>query len=471
MAKLNVERGERMKGGSMVRSHAAEGLLAELGELVEERVAQGGTPGVGYGVVGDGAAFAAGAGVVGIEEPRGVTADTLFQLCSVTKPMTAALALGLVEEGLLGLDEPVAAYLPELALADASTRDGLTLRHLLAHTSGLAGEWHGDLGGYGDGEDALARLIGDYAQLTQYAPLGAYWGYCNPGYWLAGRLIEAVTGVGFEAAMRERLLAPLGMSETLFRSEETGHREVALPHQGGADGKAAVVPDFSFPRARTASGGVLASVRDLLRFTAAALGTPLAGSESVISESVRASMMRPMVAAEGAGVYQSLGWQVQVTEAGPLVFHGGAYTGYVSRLILAPTRGFAVALLANSDSGYQLCRDAQSLLARRILDWQEPEPIYVEPAAQILDGYAGRFAHPEADHLLIERSGSGLRIDVVMRDGKIVSGDCKALSDTEFAVVGGPVDGMPVTFLPEGADETAPTDLVRVGMRLGRRIS
>ena len=459
----------------MVRNQLAEALLAELGELVEERRAESGTPGVAYGVVGDGASFASGSGVIGIEDPREITADTLFQLCSVTKPMTAALALGLVEEGLIGLDEPVATYLPELALADREARNGLTLRHLLVHTSGLAGEWPGELAGYGAGEDALARLIADYPQLTQYAPLGAYWGYCNPGYWLAGRLVEVVTGASFETAMRERLLTPLGMSETLFRSEDTTGRQVALPHKSGTNGQDPI-PDFSFPRARTASGGVLASMRDLLRFAAAALGTPLPGGKSAISETVRAAMMQPAVPAEGAGVYQSIGWQVHLitasttTEAGPLVYHGGSYTGYITRLILAPTRGFAVALLTNSDAGYQLCRDAQNLFAQRILDWQEPEPTYVEPAPQILDRYPGRYAHPEADHLLISRTESGPRIDVAMRNGEIVSGDCKALSDTEFSVVGGPMDGMTVTFLPGTADETGPTNLIRVGLRLGSRL-
>jgi len=453
----------------MVHNHPAEALLAELGDLVEEQLAETGTPGVAYGVVGDGAAFAAGSGVTGVEDPRKVTADTLFQLCSVTKPMTAALALGLVEEGLLDLNEPVATYLPELTLADTSTRDRLTLRHLLAHTTGLTGEWQGDLAEYGSGEDALARLIADYPQLTQHAPLGAYWGYSNPGYWLAGRLIEVVTGVGFETAMRERLLAPLGMNETLFRSEDTTHRHVALPNVPGTDGQAPV-PDFSFPRARTASGGVLANMQDLLRFAAAALGTPLPGSKSVISENVRTSMMRPEAPADGPGAHQSIGWQLRLTEAGTLVFHGGSYTGYVSRLILAPTRGFAVAVLANSDSGYQLCRDAQTLLARRILNWHEPEPTYVDPAPQILDRYPGRYTHPDADHLLISRAESGLRIDVAKREGEITSGDCKALSDTEFAVVGGPLDGTLVTFLPGHADETVPTNLIRVGMRLGNRV-
>ena len=454
----------------MVHSQLAEALLAELGELVEERRAETGTPGVAYGVVGDGASFASGSGVIGVDDPREITADTLFQLCSVTKPMTAALALGVVEEGLIGLDEPVAAYLPELALADPETRNGLTLRHLLVHTSGLTGDWPGDLAEYGAGANALARLIADYPQLTQCAPLGAYWGYCNPGYWLAGRLVEAVTGASFETAMRERLLAPLGMSETLFRSEDTTHRQLALPHKSGANGQDPI-PDFSFPRARTASGGVLASMRDLLRFAAAALGTPLHDSKSAISETVRAAMMQPAVPAEGADVYQSMGWQVHLTtEAGPLVYHGGAYTGYITRLILAPTRGFAVALLTNSDAGYQLCRDAQALFAQRILDWQEPEPTYVEPAAQILDRYPGRYTHPDADHLLISRTEPGLRIDVAMRNGETVSGDCKALSDTEFTVVGGPMDGMTVTFLPGTADETAPTNLVRVGLRLGNRL-
>lgn len=471
-----------------MRAHSAEDLFAALTELVEEQRADSGTPGVAYGVVGDGAVLASGSGIIGVEDPREVTADTLFQLCSVTKPMTAAVTLGLVEDGLLGLDEPVATYLPELALTDSGTRDRLTLRHLLSHTSGLAGEWHGDLAEYGAGDDALARLIADYPQLIQYAPLGAYWGYCNPGYWLTGRLIEAVTGASFEAAMRARLLAPLGMNETLFRAEKTAGRDVALPHNPGPDGQSPI-PDFSFPRARTASGGVLAGVRDVLRFAAAAMGTPLPGSKSAISENVRAAMLRPEVPAEGAGAQQSLGWQVRLTEAGPLVSHGGSYTGYITNLLLAPTHGFAVAVLTNSNSGYKLCREVGKLFAQRILDWQEPEPTYIVPAPHILDRYVGNYAHPEANNILISRTAEAtLRIDVTRRTGETVAGDCKALSDTEFTVAGGPLDGLPVTFLRDpaaastltpaapappsaAADETAPTNLIRVALRIGNRRS
>jgi hypothetical protein len=93
------------------------------------------------------------------------------------------------------------------------------------------------------------------------------------------------------------------------------------------------------------------------------------------------------------------------------------------------------------------------------------------PGPRILDRYPGRYAHPEADHLLVSRAESGLRIDVAKRNGEIVSGICHALSDTEFAVVGGPLDGLTVTFLPELADETVPTSLIRVALRIGSRVS
>lgn len=449
----------------------ADKLLAEIGSRVEELRQSTGTPGIAFGVVANGACAASGLGKTSVRDPREVTSNTLFRLCSITKPMTSTLAMSLVEEGTLDLDTPIVSWLPDLALADPRTRRGLTLRHLLSHTSGLEGEWRGDLESYGRNDDALARLIGDYPRLAQYAPLGQYWGYCNTGYWLAGHLIATVTGRSYEQALRERVLEPLGMRATALTAEEAVLHRIALPHKPTPGGQVPV-PSIAFPRARIASGGVLASVEDLLRFAAASLGTPLVGSDSVINPQSRQLLQRPAVPAEGVGGYQSLGWQVTVTDAGLIVHHGGSYKGYASRLMLVPSAGIAVAVLANSDSGGQLGRAIQRYLTERVLGYREVEAADVEVSTDLLRRYAGRYVHPGADYSLVSLTERGLRIEVVNSSRQPVAADCRALSNTDFAIVGGPLDGSILSFLSEVTkvtDAAAVPSVIRIGQRLGAR--
>src|SRR5579859_5443862 len=107
----------------------------------------------------------------------GVEPETTFRIASITKPLVATLALRLVEEGRLSLDEP----LEDLRLP----WDGVTLRHLLTHQAGLAGDRVASLAEYGEGDDALERLAADEALANPVGP-GQLFSYSNYGYWLAG---------------------------------------------------------------------------------------------------------------------------------------------------------------------------------------------------------------------------------------------------------------------------------------------
>lgn len=437
----------------------AQDLLAELREVVATLQAETGTPGVAFGLVKDGESAADALGTTSVADPRDVTTGTLFRLCSVTKPMTSTLAMSLVEEGALDLDQPVVEWLPDLALADARTRADLTLRHLLTHTSGLEGEWRGDLELYGRNDDALARLIADYPRLAQYAPLGRYWGYCNTGYWLAGHLIATVTGRSYEDVLRERIFETLGMSTAALAPEEVVLQRVALPHKPSG-GEQVPIPTFAFPRARVSSGGVVASIDDLLRFATSSLGH----GPQVVGAGTLAQLREPLVASDGADAYQSLGWQV---DGGEIVSHGGSYKGYMSRLLLIPTSDVGVAVLTNSDSGGRIGRGVQAWAAARFLGRTQEEPRPVEVAEDVLRRYAGRYAHPSAVYSDIGVDAEGLRIDVTKSPGQTAGGRCVAYSGADFEIAGGPLDGTALTFLP---DADGASTVIRIGLRLGARV-
>ncbi len=170
-------------------------------------------PGVAVGVYNDGVQQVGGLGVTNVDHPLAVNEETLYQIGSISKTFTGTTAMRLVEQGKLDLDAPIRTYLPDLKLADADATERATMKHLLTHTGGWVGDYFDDLGA---GDDALAKMAVQMATVPQVAPLGTLWSYNNAGFYLAGRVIEVITGKPFEAAVQELVLDPLGMEHTYF---------------------------------------------------------------------------------------------------------------------------------------------------------------------------------------------------------------------------------------------------------------
>ena len=184
-------------------------------------------PGVAVGILHNGQAYTAGFGVTNVNHPLAVDSDTLFQIGSTTKTITATVAMRLVEAGTLDLDTPIRDYLPELRLADESVTARVTLRHCFTHTGGWLGDYFDDTG---DGDDALARYVTNMADLPQLTPLGKIWSYNNAGFGLAGRVIEAVTGQLYEDVARQLVLQPLGMAMSFFGAADSITHRCAVGH-------------------------------------------------------------------------------------------------------------------------------------------------------------------------------------------------------------------------------------------------
>ena len=171
----------------------------------------------------------------------------------------------LVERGELDLDAALRTYLPHLKLSDADVAARVTMRHLLTHTGGWLGDYFDDVG---PGEDALARICSSMSELPQLTPLGDVWSYNNAGFYLAGRVIEVVTGLPYEQAVQELLLDPLGLEQTLFFAEDVMTRRFAVGH----DRNNAVARPWPIGRAHHPAGGLASTVRDLLRYARFHLG-------------------------------------------------------------------------------------------------------------------------------------------------------------------------------------------------------
>lgn len=200
---------------------------------------------------------------------RPMTPDTLFWIASMTKPVTAAAVLMLQDEGKLNVADPVAKYLPEFA--DLKTPSGkpanLTITHLLTHTSGLR-----EAGGPAAQQ---AKTLADLVPLwlagpTQFEP-GAKWQYCQSGINAAGRIVEVVSGMSFDAFLQRRLFDPLGMKDTTFYPTDAQRARLATAYARNKDTGAleAVPPRPEFgPRDRPpqGNGGLYSTGPDYARF-------------------------------------------------------------------------------------------------------------------------------------------------------------------------------------------------------------
>ncbi len=151
---------------------------------------QHGVPAASVAVLQGEAIDAAASGILNLATGVEATADSLFQIGSITKVWTATLVMQLVDEGRIDLDEPVRRYLPNFRVADDGVSEAVTIRHLLTHTSGIDGDHFADTG---RGDDALQRYVETCAELPQVHPPGATMSYCNTGYTVLGRMLEVVS--------------------------------------------------------------------------------------------------------------------------------------------------------------------------------------------------------------------------------------------------------------------------------------
>src|SRR5256885_8695251 len=295
-------------------------------------------PGVAIGILHDGDEDIAAYGVTNLEHPLPVDADTLFQIASITKTITATVVMRLVERGALDLDSPIRRYLPEFKLRDDDAAKRATLRHLVTHTGGWLGDCFAD---FGKGDDALARYVAAMAELDQLTPLGEIWHYSNSSFAVLGRLIEVATGKTYEAAVRELLFLPLGMTRSCFNADEAITHRVAAGHVI-VDEQPRVARPWAFPRATTPVGGVVSSVRELLDYARFHLGDGRAPNGARLLSTGSLELMRTRLAPADNDRGVGVSWFLRDVGNVTFQYHSGAAIGQQGILMLAPRRGSGV---------------------------------------------------------------------------------------------------------------------------------
>ncbi|MBV9359411.1 MAG: serine hydrolase, partial [Chloroflexi bacterium] len=243
--------------------------LPELDKLATRAMAETGVPGLAIGVVyKDEVVYLKGFGVREIGKPDPVDADTVFQLASLSKPISSTIVAGVVGDGLASWDDPVVQHDPDFQMADATVTRDVTLRDLFAHRSGLpefAGDMLEDLGF--PRATILARL--------RYLPTGdrfrADYAYTNFGLTEAAVAAAKAAGRSWEDLAADKLYRPLGMEHTSSRYADF----LAAPNRAfghvSVDG-AWVAKYQRDPDAQSPAGGVSSSARDVAQWLRLQLG-------------------------------------------------------------------------------------------------------------------------------------------------------------------------------------------------------
>jgi CubicO group peptidase (beta-lactamase class C family) len=293
----------------------------------------------------------AGLNAVGYQDLEAKTpmrADTIFRIASMTKPITCAGIMVLVDEGRVSLIDPVEKYLPEfkgLKVNPCGTRSGyacelmtpsrpVNIIDLMAHTSGLPG---GVTARGGAQTETLAEAVAAVSGATLQFEPGTNWLYSQIGYMALGRIIEVVARQPFDRFMDERIIKPLGMKDTFFFVPPDRESRIAATYTSGENGlKRAPMRQSKFP---TPQGGLLSTAIDLARFHQMLLNRGTLDGHRVLSaaavEAMTASVTGDIKAGFVPGVGHGFGFEVVRETAGTYRYNsigsfvkGGAYRTY-----------------------------------------------------------------------------------------------------------------------------------------------
>ncbi len=407
---------------------ANETKFQELVAFTQEAMQRLHVPGAAIGLYVDGEEYLAGLGVTSVENPLPVTPETLFQIGSTTKTVTTTALLRLVEAGRLSLDDKVRQYLPDFKVKDEAAAAGVTIRQLLNHTSGWIGDYFKDTG---DGDDALEKYVASMADLDQATPLGALYTYNNAAFNVAGRVIEVITGKTYEAAIRELVLEPLGMTNSFFFPGEVMLRRFAVGHALREDTPIVARP-WEMNRCEAPCGGLVSDLHDQLKYARFHLdgGINLQGERLLSAASVQL-MQTPSVRAGDEG-WIGLNWFVADIEGVRFVSHGGSTIGQQSAFWFVPAKNLALNVFTNLDQGGTLHGKVTKWVRERFLGVVEKEPTPCRLPDEKLAEYVGGYVLKVTGDLFEFKPVEG---GLEMRH---TLGDYSALTDT-------PPEPMPVT--------------------------
>jgi len=340
---------------------------AALAPVVEPVLAEANIPGVVVAIVrGKELLLLEAFGLREIAKKSPMRVEDLFQIGSVTKTFTAALLTQAAAKGELSLDDPLAQWLDDTHELPEWAHD-VTLQQIATHTAGIPRDAPNRRNVPDSPSVAEPYSLEElYAALPSTRPIaapGARWSYSNLGFGLLGHVLERATGKRYEELLRERVFAPLGMSDSGI--QPTAEQEARLaPGYWFGDPEPVARPRWRFGEV-CAFGGIFSSARDLSRYVTALLAS---GDAGPFTDATRSLLFTPQVDAQ-AGQKMGLAWFVdRPGKPDETIEHGGEVDSYSSDIVLRRDAHVGVIVLANrgGDSATRVCRAIQERVLPRL---------------------------------------------------------------------------------------------------------
>jgi CubicO group peptidase (beta-lactamase class C family) len=349
----------------------------------EAILSAGQVPGASISIVVADQAYHRAWGVKSLHGGAPVTLDTSFNIGSCSKAFVSATVASLVADGLCSWDDPISRYVPEFELYDPAITAMATLRDLSANRLGLSrmGLTEEGLAPHFSALDLFARL----RHTPPAFPFRSRFGYVNAGHAANALAAGRITGKGFLPTLRERILAPLGMTGTSGGAVVPDELPDRADWHAVLDGRAVPV-DSPFTDQYLGSGSILVSGRDALQWLRLQLGGGRVDGRQIIPGDALAETHRPHSPARPGEDFASLfyprahmaayalGWAVSDFEGHPLVMHSGGEVGITAMTVLLPRSGIGIAVYCNVASGRPAAVALSHALAATLLglpprDW------------------------------------------------------------------------------------------------------
>ncbi len=433
-------------GVAQARTEEIDATLERAGELIPRHIAAGQATGVALALSAPGhETLLAGYGTSGATNAAAVTADTVFEIGSISKIFTNLLLADLVLEGRLALEDAAQDHMPEGLMLPEKDGRQITIFDLATHHSGLPTVPPAVLAASADDPYAgfsSADLADFLADFTLPRSPGRSFEYSNTGTTLLGLALETASEQSYESLVMERILAPLGMDSTFVAVP--ADRDFAEGHDINGD----ATSDWNMGLF-TPAGGWRSTARDMGKFIAAASGA----SPSALDPAF-ALMLETFRPTDMAAARIGLGW----LETDGIIWHNGMTGGFNALMAYRPETGIGLVLLSN-----QATADGIDALGVHLLDPNKP---YAERAAM-----PPEFDVPEevlAQYVGLYRLTPDFALEVTLRDGGLYLQGIgqgrlrvRALSETEFGSA--EVDAL-VRFLRDETGEALALELYQHGV-------
>jgi CubicO group peptidase (beta-lactamase class C family) len=388
----------------LLQAQGAPPTTDSLRTILEKRVALQAVMGLVAGHLVNGQAAFVAAGSLRAGSAREPDNETLFEIGSVAKALTGTLLADMVIRGEVALEDPVQRFLPDTVRMPIRNGREITLLDLATHTSGLPRlpdnlappDQTDPYAGY-EVEDLYAFLSGH----SLGRDIGATYEYSNLGAGLLAHVLSLRAGKSLEDLMRERILAPLGMTDTWISLNESRQARLAQGHAPGLD----PTNRWTFGVLEGA-GAWHASTRDLMRLAAAALSpaeTPVGAALALATE--------PRRPTSSPGLLIGLGWHIHERGDQRIIWHNGSTGGYHAYVGFNRSLGLAAAVVANTsvaidDIGQHLVDPASP-----VRHPPPPRPT-VAVSADTLRRYAGRYQLAPGALLTVTFEDGGLQAQI-----------------------------------------------------------